>query len=65
MIDYIINFLAILLVSVVGQICILVYRFDKTRNKIKFMKDHEILEYFKNYYDLPIEDELIENKSKL
>lgn len=57
MINYIINFLAILLVWIVSQIFILVYRFDKTRKKIEGMNDDEILKYFKDYYDLPIDDD--------
>lgn len=62
MIDYIINFLAIFLVLYVGWLILIVYRFDTIRKKLSSMKDHEILKYIKDYYELPDNDFYCYNK---
>ena len=66
MIEYIINFLAVLTVSYCSVLFIIIYRFGIIRKKLGKMNDNEILSYIRDYYDLPnndfyCEDELWNN----
>lgn len=53
----IILIIGVTLICCVGMFTYIVVEHDITKKRISKMSDDEILKYFKDYYDLPIEDD--------